>query len=273
MDEFKNELPENAPDGDTADERIDEILDFYKDKVLEEEQAAADGAELVNGDAGQSDVSTPSPDDEELHDTQYGLSKRNRMILTYSMTAAVCLIILVGSYGITLLIPTNNERAAEYADQLRNSDSYIKIKTEHAEVLAETKKAESAVEDKKKLSEAAENDENTKAELRKQISEKAAKLKEINSAVTEKTIKSAAIDAEIASKSGTAITLSPGRYTVGSDIAAGRYSIVGNGSFSAATSGGSSKYNKTLGSTPIEVELQAGDKLRLDCSVKFTPLH
>ena len=109
-------------------------------------------------------------------------------------------------------------------------------------------------------------------ELRMEIEKKQLELKKINDAVSDKTDKLAEINAKIASASGVILTLSPGRYTVGRDIAPGRYSITGYGSFAVADQSGQSKYNTTLNNTAYEIELSSGDKIKLDSTVKLTPV-
>ena len=61
-------------------------------------------------------------------------------------------------------------------------------------------------------------------------------------------------------------------YVVGIDIAAGKYTVTGSGSFAVASDDNTSKYNTTLGSSPYAVTLNQGDKLKFDSTVKFTPL-
>lgn len=219
-------------------------------------------------------VNAPPPNavsDEEIHDSSYGLNRRGRAVLRYVGTALICAAIIAGSYTLAIVLPSNTRATEEFAATLRDSEAYTSAKDEFSRLTAEVKVLSDTVSNKEKQVKDLSDPENTKAELRDEIDKKTEELKKLNDSISEKTEKLAQINAGIAAASGVILSLSPGRYTVGRDIAPGLYHITGYGSFAAANSSGQSKYNLTLGSAPYEIELSAGDKLKLDCTVKFTP--
>ena len=209
--------------------------------------------------------------DEEIHDSSYGLNRQGRAVLMYVFTALICAAIIAGSYALAIVLPSNKTATEEFAATLRDDEAYASVKDEFSRLTAEVKALSETVSEKEDQVNALSDPENTKAELRSKISKKTEELKKLNDAISSKSEKIAQINAGITAASGVTLSLSPGRYTVGRDIAPGLYHITGYGSFAAASSSGQSKYNLTLGSTPYEIELSSGDKLKLDCTVKFTP--
>ncbi|MBQ3425576.1 MAG: hypothetical protein IJH37_00335 [Clostridia bacterium] len=209
---------------------------------------------------------------EEIYDSSYGLSRRSKAMLKYALTAFLCAAIIVSAYGIAVILPVNSEITEEYAEALRKGDAYTSLKKEYSRLSAEVKALDETVSEQEAQIKELDDPEEKKAELRNEIEKKQNELKKINEDVSDKTEKLAEINSKIASASGAILSLSPGRYAVGRDIAPGRYTITGYGGFAAANSAGQSKYNTTLGNAAYEVELSSGDKLKLDCTVKFTPV-
>lgn len=267
---------------------VEQILEFYKDKsfedtdeeineleIIEEEKSAI--SKKIDGLRGRfkrkSSVYTASkPDNEELHDSSYGMTKRSRIILTYSITAAVCCAIIGGAFFLAAILPGDEAETERIASELRAEEDYIALKTDYDTLRAETDALRASVADKKEQSGNPEDYENVQAELRSQIDSKKQELDSVNIQIAEKQATLDSINEQIAAKSNNIITLPPGRYVVGTDIAAGSYTVTGTGSFAAASEDNTSKYNTTLGSSPYAVTLNRGDKLKFDSSVKFTPL-
>ncbi len=80
----------------------------------------------------------------------------------------------------------------------------------------------------------------------------------------------AAIQASLADKTKKTVTWSSGRYTVGVNIAEGRYTVTGTGSISIGSSGKSS-VNKLLKSDGDVFTLTNGDIIQIDGNAKFVP--
>ena len=209
--------------------------------------------------------------DDQIHDKSYGLNKLGRMVITYVVTFILCVVVIASSYIIAIVLPSDKDATEEYANELRGAEVYTSAKDEFSRLTAEVKELSATVSEKEEKVKDLSDPENTKAELRDEINKKSEYLKKLNDSINTKTNKLSEINAGIMAASGVTLSLSPGRYTVGRDIAPGIYHITGYGSFAAASSSGQSKYNLTLGSTPYEIELSSGDKLKLECTVKFTP--
>ncbi len=274
---------------------VEQILEFYKDKPVPDnaedtvEELSIDTDKKQNGgfisalfdkipdnvrgrfkkDAGDAEGS----DDGGVHDASYGISPTARAVITYAATALTCAAIIGGAFALSALLPTDEAATEEYAARLREEDDYVDLKADYDRMVSDTDELKKSVGDKKTQAGDVTDYDNAKADLRAQIDEKSAELQTINGEIADKTARLADIDAKIAEKTASNISLSPGRYTVGKDIPAGRYNVVGTGAFAAASSDGSNKYNTTLGSTPYEVSLNAGDRLKLGSTVLFTPVQ
>lgn len=279
------ELEEHSQTEDNLqyDRQVDEIIEFYKD-IPEADETDSDNnkekksfpkmlrsisAKLFGK---EKDYSVPESDNEDLHESAYGLSKKNRTIVTYIITFFICAAVIGGSYGLALILPGNEEETEKYAETLRDDEAYRELKQEHDQVITETNALRDSVTAKQEQADNIENIDNTKSELHAAISEKAQELEALNAERDRLTLAIAEVDAAIAANSG-AVTksLPPGRYTVGSDIAPGKYTVMGSGAFSVANTSGESIYNTNLGANPLEVELSAGYKLKLGGTVRFTP--
>ena len=263
------------------DQQVDEIIDFYKDMPdvpendPEKDEYKPSGLlqklpGIVTGKKKK--YNSSDTDNDELHETAYGLSKKNRIILTYIITAFICLTAIGVSYGIALILPINEAETEKIANELRSKDDYKSLEEEHSRVVSEANEQRESVSKKKEQVNNLEDVDNTKSELREEISKKGQELDALNKEHDRLSNEITATNKEVASRSGAvAVSLPAGRYTVGKDISPGKYTVVGNTSFSAATESGESKYNTTLTSAPLEVELSNGYKLKLGGTVLFTP--
>lgn len=140
------------------------------------------------------------------------------------------------------------------------------------------------LEQKKKLvEEVDEYDKNKEkyqselTDLQKQVDDKQAELSEIESNVATKQSELDKLNGEIVKVSGEPITVPSGDYTIGSDIAAGRYRISGSSNFVAYTSSGRVYINTILGNSIVGEGDYIGtlsDGMTVRCSSKttFTPV-
>lgn len=96
-------------------------------------------------------------------------------------------------------------------------------------------------------------------------------LDELTKSNEEKQAQIDSLTADIAEKASTIMNLTPGIYTVGENIIAGKYTVTGSGSIMVSSSKGSMKLNTILKAEPTEITLDDGDKIQLDTRAKFTP--
>ena len=240
------------------DEELAQIEHFYKNIPTVEERA---------------ETAPPSAEnDEEIHDSVYGIAPQKRSIIIYSLTAFFCAVIIIGSYLITVFSPGDENKINAVAEEKRLEESYTEIKSQHEALVYELNKLRTEADEKKKTVESVEDYENTKASLRNQIEEKKGVLIAINSQLSEKEQQLAALDNAIGLKNINPVSLPPGKYTVGKNILPGKYSVSGSGKFMVASSDATSKVNTVLSAAPLEVTFEKGDIIKLETSVKFTPI-
>lgn len=110
------------------------------------------------------------------------------------------------------------------------------------------------------------------AEIQEQINALQSELDAANQDNSEKQAELNALTGNISSKISSIVNLAPGTYTVGDNIAAGKYSATGSGSVMISTASGSLKLNTVLTADGTEVTLDDGDRIHLDTRAKFSPI-
>lgn len=236
---------------------VDEIINFYKEK------------EPDFDDAKTEDISE-SEADNDIITTVYGLSEKGRMYLYRGISLTISVIIIVASFVLAYFLPGNETVIKERESELRAEKEYTSLKSRHKNLKKEVIDLRKSNKEKKSKLEKISDFDNTKAELSAKITLKEKELSELNAQISEKRAKIAELDANIDQKAPPENILPPGKYIIGKNIAAGKYTVTGTGKFMVATSDGKSKINTTLGSTPLEVILDSGDIVKFDSKVKFT---
>ncbi|MGM9937475.1 MAG: PspA/IM30 family protein [Candidatus Ornithomonoglobus sp.] len=211
--------------------------------------------------------------DEEVHEDAFGITLRERNVLAYIITACIAAAIIAGSFTLAIYLPGDSDLINSRAGDLLQSDeeySSLLEKKESLEYEVNTLQAES---DEKKTQVDNLNDyDNTMAGLDMKIKENRDEIIILKAEMSEKQAQLDGLNASISSKNGTQITLTPGVYTVGTNLQVGKYSVTGSGKFQVASSDGVSKVNEILGASPYTITLEQGDKVSIGSSTKFTPV-
>lgn len=284
-------LSENSSDNDIFDieeaiknEKLDDIVDYYKDIPYEEpveqhsDLSDYETPAVTQKIAGffkrknKADSNIPENPD-AIHDSGSSFSSRTKLIISYSLSGVVSIAIIAGAFLCAMYMPKNEEALNAEADKLRADESYTSLVSEYEELNSEVTNLRQSADEKKELAEGIDEYENTRASLRSQIEEKKSQLNDLNSQNDSLQTQINDLNAQIQNKVGSIVTLSAGRYTVGTDIAPGTYAVTGAEKFSVASSDGKSKYNEKLGTESKEVTLESGDKIKLDGTTKFSPLN
>lgn len=284
---IQNETPATEPADEISElaaaEQVEEILNYYKDipyTEADEDENSDIVDETVDGgilsklkhrfsDRRKAGIKADSKD-EEIHESSYGIPDKVKPVITYCITAAVCALIIGGAFFAAFIVPKDDGALNAAADELRSAEDYRSIKDEFDSLSAEVDELRTDVETKKENVEKITDYENTRAELRDAIKSKQAELDELNTANAQKQAEIDSLNTGITEKAGGVKELSPGKYTVGSEIAPGKYSVVGTGKMVVSSSDSVNKFNKILTSAPVEITLETGDKITLEASVKFT---
>lgn len=257
--------PENSVD-------IDKIIDFYKDI----EPAAEDEKSTEPTETPKKSVldkffkNNRKKENSEIKSEVYGLSDKGRMRLYRIISAAICLFIIASSFVLAYFLPGNEEVIAEQQNELRKDEDYESLKSRYEALKTEVDNLKTSNKEKKSKIDKIDDFDNSKADLRTQITAKTYELNELNAQINEKKTQIEALDKSISEKIPPETVLPPGKYVVGKNIAAGKYLVTGTGKFMVANAAGKSKENTTLGSTPLEITLEDKDIIKFDSKVKFT---
>ena len=209
----------------------------------------------------------------EIHVSFYGVTERKKFYITLASSVVVSLALIGCAAIISLNLPRNSETDEAYIEELRQQDEYVNLQKEYATLSKEVNDLDASLAEKKEKVEYIDDYDNKKAELTLKIDSQKQQINDITYNINQKTAEIEELDKIIADRSGTIITLSPGRYIVGTNIAAGKYSVSGAGKLSVATSDNKSKLNTVIGSSAYEVELNNGDILNIEMTAKFTSVN
>ena len=183
---------------------------------------------------------------------------------------AVCAAVLIMSVILGLTLP-DSAAVSRRLESMRGKDkTYTEVKKNNEAAQKALDNAVQELEDKQnelkeldkaqesldKITESNNALEEEKKSLETEIATKQSELNSLNISVTDKTKKT--------------VTWSSGRYTVGENIAAGRYTVMGSGSISIGNSG-KSIANKHLKSDGEVFNLNNGDVIQIDGNAKFVP--
>lgn len=254
---------------------VDEIIEFYRDleeNAKEEEQQQPASSQKIKKKAFLSAI--PKKDKikpkSDIQTEVYGLSTKGRMFVYRLISAVVSLCIITGSLVLSYILPGNEELITQQQEDLRNSKDYQSLKSRYDALKTEVENLKTTNKDKKQQLKKISDFDNSKAELKKQITAKTYELNQLNAQITTKREEIATLDQSIAEKALPQTILPPGKYVVGKNIAAGKYEVTGTGKFMQASAAGKSKVNTTLGSTPLVAVLENNDIIKFDSKVKFT---
>ncbi len=218
-------------------------------------------------------ISYNNSKEDEINTHSFGLNEKGKMLVMQASSIAISVLIIIISIVLTIFLPGNDDIIIEKSDELRKSEKFISIQSRYNSLKNEVNELISENNKKEETLKKIEDIDNTKAELRTQITEKKYELNGLNSQINQKKNEIATLDASIASKTSSEVIYTPGKYTIGKHIAAGKYYVTGTGKFMVASSNGKSKLNTSLTSTPLVIELENYDVVKFDSKVKFTSAY
>lgn len=253
---------ENNSSQVTADSGSDDIVELdYK----------VNSPQDIDGSVPVPDIIGNNTGDEEVHDSVYGVSRRSRFASYYVFTAIIMIVMISGAFTLAIYMPGDEAIVNSRAELLRQDEGYKALRDKRDNLEYETNRLKAGTDAKRANIDALNNYDNTMAELRIKIEEKKTELSDLAQAAESKQAELEGINNAIEQKAGSVLTLSAGKYVVGTNLPEGKYSVVGTGLFQAATADGISKANQALTSEPYEIELNKGDVIKLENTVKFTP--
>ncbi len=229
--------------------------------------------EIIVNDDETAEIIGNKTGDEEIHEDAFGVTSHIRSLLTYIITAFIAAAIISGSFILAVYLPGDTDLIKSRADEfLRTDDEYSGLLEQKESLEAEVNKLQLESSEKESQIDSLNDYDNVMADLDMKIKEKRSEINSINEQKQERQARLDAINTDISAKNGSEITLTPGIYTVGTNLQVGKYSVTGSGKFKVASSDGISKANKMLGSSPYTITLEQGDKVSIESSTRFTPI-
>ena len=187
--------------------------------------------------------------------------------LFIKVSSAVCIMIVLGVFFVGFFIPKNDNKITKQLEKLQNTNSeYITAQNNYSSLSDEINTLNSDLADKKKNYEEFTtsqnglekiNDEKEKEELQNMVNTKQSTLDSLNNRVS--------------STSQSTLTLTSGTYTVGENIKAGKYTIMGSGSI-AISSSGKARVNSNLTADGKDYVLNDDETIKIKGKAQFIPI-
>ena len=268
----------NNENNDTADDLMNEdIIEYYKnlpvDDTTEIEHKPNSVKDKIAGIFKSGNRLTVITGDNNEIDKGSVFSNKTRELLSYCAVGLVCIAIIVSSLFIAARLPKDEARAEELASIKRESDDYKSLQSDFESINSEVESLKTSLNEKQSSVENIKNYEQSRISLRNELDSKKKELSSLNDETKSLQAELDKLNDETEKKTSSILTLSPGKYVVGSNIPPGKYSVAGSGKFMVADSKNKSKYNEVLNSSPFEIELNDGDIIKTDTTVKLTLIN
>lgn len=184
---------------------------------------------------------------------------------------AVCAAVIIAAPAMGFFIPKGSHAVSRGLEALREKDSeYIEAATALEEETQKGAALRKSLSDKQTELEKFHTSQDNLEKITESNSTLEEERNNLLAEVNEKQQRLSALEASASTFANRIITWSSGDYTVGTDVAAGKYMITGVGSIAIARDG-KSIANKLLKADGEQFTLSAGDKIHIDGSAKLTP--
>lgn len=241
-----------------------EIYEYYQNNQNTQQSSPSDSANTI---ADLDIIQTDNTVSQKIKDIFWDRKK----LLILSVILAVLFSVLCG-YVIGLLIPKSDTRIAEITKQLEEeSESFQKALSDNERLSEDVDELyDKRAEKKAELNNITDYEE-ARDLAKSEFDELLLQFDELQTQITEKKDEIAKLDALIKNSGGGEIILTPGMYTAGKHIAAGSYSVTGNGSLLVSDSQNKLKINTKLTASDFTCPLSDGDIIKLETEAKFNP--
>lgn len=191
--------------------------------------------------------------------------------LFIKISCAVCVIVLIISTTVGFLIPKSEKAITDRLSAKHTSDKeYLSVKGAYDSAVNSLKDLENDLSKKQNDLKKFNNSQDSLDKIIVDTENLTTKRDALKSQNETKQRTLSELDATISANKSKTITLISGEYTVGENIAQGKYNVLGNGSI-AISRNGKSITNKTLNSDGESFALISGDKLVISGNAKFIP--
>ena len=191
--------------------------------------------------------------------------------LFIKLSSAVCIAIVLVVFFVGFFIPKSDSKISKRLEELQNTNSeYVTAQNNYLSLSDEINNLNSDLADKQKSYEEFTtsqnglekiNDENDKLEKEKE---------ELQNTVNSKQSTLDSLNNQVSSTSQSTLTLTSGTYTVGENIKAGKYTIMGSGSI-AISSSGKARVNSNLTADGKDYTLNDDETIKIKGKAQFIP--
>ncbi|MBQ8300979.1 MAG: hypothetical protein IJX57_03350 [Clostridia bacterium] len=191
--------------------------------------------------------------------------------LFIKVSCSVCVFILIASATVGVFVPKSEKAISDRLLAMQNSDKkYLEAKSTYDTASNSVKDLEKSLEEKQKTLDEFNNSQNNLDKIITDTETLTQKRDELKKQAETKRATLAQAEATISADRTKTVTLISGEYTVGENIAVGKYNVLGSGSI-AISRNGKSIANKSLKSDGESFTLNSGDKIVISGNAKFIP--
>lgn len=191
--------------------------------------------------------------------------------LFIKISCAVCIFILIVSATVGVFVPKSEKVISDRLLAMHTSDKkYLDAKNMYDTASGTIKDLEKSLEEKQKTLEEFNNSQNNLDKIISDTETLTQKRDELKKQAEAKKATLSQTEATINADRTKTVTLISGEYTVGENISAGTYNVLGSGSI-AHSRNGKSLANKPLKSDGESFTLNNGDKIVISGNAKFIP--
>lgn len=187
------------------------------------------------------------------------------------ISCAVCACVLIIAAALGVIIPKSDSVIEYSLSTLREKDkTYLAAKESSDNALQEIEQLNTRLSDDEKSLEEFKQSQDNLDKISQSNDELQAERDSLQSEVSSKQKQLDELNSSINANANKSVTFTSGRYTVGTNIAAGKYTVTGTGSIVISNSG-TARVNKTLKSDGESFTLSNGDVIKIDGSARFIP--
>jgi predicted nuclease with TOPRIM domain len=168
-----------------------------------------------------------------------------------------------------IYVPKSTASVEKQLSSLRASDkTYIEKKSEYDALVSEEEQLSSHIEQTNDELEKFEKTQDNLDKLSQKNIQLQSEKEQLQNEIASKQSKLSSLESSVNAYSRSSVTWSSGKYTVGTNIAAGTYIITGTGSIAISNSG-TARVNKSLKSDGEVFTLNDGDIIKIDGNAKL----
>lgn len=191
--------------------------------------------------------------------------------LFVKLSAVLCIVIVLGVFFVGYFMPKNENKITKRLDELKNTNSeYITAQSNYSSLSDEINTLNSDLANKQKSYEEFTTSQNGLDKINEENDKLEKEKEELQNTVDSKQSTLDSLNNQVSSTSQSTLTLTSGTYTVGENIKAGKYTIMGSGSI-AISSSGKARVNANLTADGKDYTLNDDETIKIKGKAQFIP--